>query len=132
MKTIVISGSAKLQNEIQSLLKSVKSDYDILDYPKPIKNEDFMSLYPKIHKTFYESIANTDVCLLFNHDKNGIEGYVGSAGFAELSFAVAQNQVYKKNIEIYIYKMPDTKVACFDEIKLYLQLGWIKLWKERN
>ena len=130
MKRIVISGSAKLQNKIQNFRNAIIDTYEILDYPKFIQNDKFIDLYPQIHRDFYENIASTDVFLLFNYDKNGVEGYIGSAGFAELCFAVAQNQVYNKNIEIYIYKLPDVKVHCYDEIKLYLQFGWIKLWNK--
>ena len=87
-----------------------------------------MQEYPPIHKNFYNAIENCDCFLLCNFDKKGIEGYIGSAGFAELAYAVAQNaKTHSK--QIFIYKMPSKEVQCYDEIKLYLSLGWIKLWK---
>lgn len=130
MKKIVVSGSSKLQKELMTLLNELRGKYEVLNYPKSIKVQDFMAVYPEVHKNFYESIAKTDVFLLFNEDKNGIGGYIGSAGFAELSFAIAQNQVYNKAIEVYIYKHPSKQVHSYDEIKLYLQLGWIKIWEK--
>ena len=63
-----------------------------------------MKVYKSVYKAFYENIANSDIFILYNYDKNGVEGHAGSAGFAELCFAIAQNVIYNKNIEIYIYK----------------------------
>lgn len=130
MKKLVISGSAKLQKELQALLAKLKDKYEILDYPKTIENKNFMSDYPKIHQQFYQNIINADTLLIFNEDKNNISGYVGSAAFAELAFGVILKLVYKKDIEIYIYKMPSENVQSYDEINLYLKLGWIKVWNE--
>jgi len=47
-----------------------------------------------------------------------------------MCFGVSQNLIYNKNIEIIILKMPDKKVQSYDEINLWLKLGWIKLYKE--
>lgn len=63
-----------------------------------------------------------------NEDKNKKEGYIGQETFAELSFGLAQKLIYNKNIEIIIYKMPSKEVSCYDEICLYLELGWLKLF----
>ena len=128
MKKIVISGSVKLQNELKTLFKNLKSKYEILDYPKIIDKDKFLDEYPDIHKTFYKNITNTDVFLLFNHNLNGLNGYIGSAGFAELAFAITQNLIYGKSIEIYIYKMPDEHVNCYKEVSLWLNYGWLKIW----
>lgn len=86
MKRIVISGSAKLQNKIQNFRNAIIDTYEILDYPKFIQNDKFIDLYPQIHRDFYENIASTDVFLLFNYDKNGVEGYIGSAGSQLINF----------------------------------------------
>ena len=63
-----------------------------------------------------------------NEDKNGIKGYIGAESFAELCFGVVQNFIYNKNIEIIILQMPDEKVQSYQEIVLWLKLGWIKLY----
>lgn len=130
MKKIVVSGSGKCREKIDELIKRLSAFYDVLNYPKDISKEKFLELYPHIHKEFYENIVKTDVFLLFNYDKDETAGYIGAAGFAEMCFAISQNQLSNKNIEIFIYKMPDKKVQCYDEINLYLQLGWIKLWNK--
>ncbi len=74
------------------------------------------------------NITKTDILLVVNEDKKGICGYIGPAAFAELSFGVALNAIQEKNIELYILKMPEKSVQCYDEIKLWLDLGWIKIW----
>ena len=130
MKTIVLSGSASLQKEISDIVNKLKNDYIILDYPKPIEGENFMRVYPKVHKEFYENLMNTDILLLANFDKKGTIGYVGASGFAELNFAITQNFLYNKNIELYILQMPSNNVWCYDEIKLWLDLGWVKIWNK--
>lgn len=131
MKKIVISGSASNQEKIKNLCKELSNQYEILDYPKAIQKENFLKIYKGTHKAFYENIANCDVYMLYNYDKDNIDGYIGSAGFAELSFAIAQNILYNKNIEIYIYKKPSEAVKSYDEICLYLELGYIKIWENK-
>lgn len=37
-----------------------------------------------------------------------------------------------KNIELVILKKPSTNVGCFDEIDLWLKLGWIKLYAKEK
>ena len=38
--------------------------------------------------------------------------------------------MYGKNVETVLLKMPDEKNNCYEEIKLWLDLGWIKLYEE--
>ena len=129
MRKVVISGSAKLQDNINYWIKYFeKKGYNILDYPRPIKKEKFIELYPKIHKEFFENITKTSMLFVMNETKEGIDGYIGAETFAELTFALMQNLVYNKNIQIIILKMPSTNVQSYEEINLWLKLGWIKLY----
>ena len=130
MTKLIISGSAALQDELSALTKELNNSYEIIDLPKIIPQNNFNELYKKIHKDYLTNITNTDIFLLFNADKNGIEGYIGAESYAELCFAVAQNLIYKKDIQIYIYKMPSSKVQCYNEIVIWLNLGWIKIWNK--
>ncbi len=130
MKKLVLSGSAKNQAEVNRFLQHFKDKYEILDYPKVIDG-DFMKNYNKVHTNFYKSIENADVFFLMNFDKNGVKGYVGSAGFGELSIALFLKLIAKKEIEILIYQMPDKSVASYDEIELWLKLGYIKIYDKK-
>ena len=130
MKKVVIVGSAKLQNNINYWKeKFSNNNYEILDYPKAIEKERFMELYPNVHKEFFENITKTDMLFIMNEDKNGKIGYIGAESFAELTFGLAQKLIYEKNIELVILKMPSKEVQCYEEIDLWLKLGWIKLYE---
>lgn len=128
MKKIVLSGSASLQDEINDMIDKLKNKYEILDWPKPLNADTFIQAYPNVFKNFMQSITNADVLLAVNADKNGINGYIGAQSYAELCFALTQNIVYGKKIDLYILKMPDKTVHCYNEIKLWLSLGWINIW----
>ena len=130
MKKIVLSGSVALQKEINEVADKIKNKYEILDWPKPLDENTFAQTYPKVYKDFMQNITKADALFVVNADKNGVCGYIGAQAFAELCFGVCQNVVYGKNIELYILKMPEKSVKCYDEIKLWLQLGWIKIWNE--
>lgn len=133
MKKVVISGSSKLQDKINNWMEYFKDkNYEILDYPRPIAEAQFMKEYPSVHKEFFENIIDTDMLFIMNEDKNNKVGYIGAATFAELTFGLAQKLIYNKKIELVILKMPSNDVLCYDEICLWLKLGWIKLYEEEN
>ena len=63
-----------------------------------------------------------------NEEKNGIKGYIGASSIAELTYVVILNLIHNKNIEIYILNMPSKEVSSYDEVKFWLNMGWIKLF----
>lgn len=130
---IVIAGSAKLQKQVDKWLKLFESkNYEILDYPRDIEESRFVELYPDIHTTFLDNITKTDMLFIMNEDKNGVVGYIGYESYAELLFGLSQKLIYNKKIELVLLKMPSTDVGCYEEINLWLQLGWIKIYKEEK
>lgn len=133
MKTIVITGSTKLQKEVNYWLDFFeRKNYEVLDYPRSIEEQKFMELYPNIHTEFLDNIIKTDMLFIMNEDKNGIVGYIGYEAYAELLFGLAQKLIYNKDIELIVLKMSSSDVGCYDEIKLWLELGWIKIYEEEN
>lgn len=129
MKKVVIAGSAKLQKEINYWKETfINNHYEVLDYPKKIEKEKFMELYPDVHKNFFDNITKADMLFIMNEDKDGKIGYIGAETFAELAFGLAQKLVYNKEIQLVILKMPSENVPCYEEIKLWLSLGWITLY----
>ena len=130
MKKILLSGSVSLQKETNELAEKLKGKYEILDFPKPLSESEFMQSYPNVLSEFMQNITLTDVLLVVNADKNGVCGYIGAESFAELCFGLCQNLLYGKNIELYVLKMPDKSVQCYNEIMLWLNLGFIKIWNE--
>ena len=129
MRKIVIAGSAKYYKEVLEMKKELENnDYNVIDYPKNI-NVNIEEEYKQAYERFYKSLNKTDDLFLFNLDKNGIEGYIGYESFAELSYLVVKKIQEDNNHKIYIYKMPSKEVGCYDEIKHFLELGYIELFK---
>lgn len=129
MRKIVIAGSAKFYKEALELKKELENkNYNVIDYPKKI-NDDIELEYKEAYETFYENLSSTDDLLLLNIDKKGIKGYIGYESFAELSNLVVKKIQEDNNHKIYIYKMPSKEVGCYDEIKHFLELGYIELFK---
>lgn len=132
MKNIVIAGSASLQDEISFWKKHWENhNFCVLNYPCAIEKENFLNKYPTVHKKFFEDIKNTDILFVMNENKKGIKGYIGAETFAEICFAVAENLIYKKNIKILLLQTPDKTIQSYDEISLWLELGWIELYKNK-
>ena len=129
MRKIVIAGSAKFYKEALELKKELENkDYNVIDYPKNI-NVNIEEEYKQAYERFYDNLSKTDDLILFNLDKNGIEGYIGYESFAELSYLVVKKIQVNNDHKIYIYKMPSKEVGCYDEIKHFLEIGYIELYK---
>jgi len=126
MKKVVIAGSTSLQNKINKWINYWKNKgYEVIDYPKPIIR-NFEVKYPKIYREFMRNLKKADVLFIMNETKNNIDGYIGAETFAELSFGVILNQIDNKNIDIFLLQEPSSQVQSYDEINLWLKLGWIK------
>lgn len=67
-----------------------------------------------------------------NEEKNGIKGYIGASAIAELTYVVILNLIHNKNIEIYILNMSNEDVSSYDEVKFWLDMGWIKLFSKEE
>jgi len=129
-KKVVIAGSASLQEKVLYWKEFWENQgYCVTDYSAPINKENFLEEYPKVHTDFFRNITEADILFVMNEDKNGITGYLGAESFAEMCFAVAQNLIHNKNMEVMLLKMPEKSVQSYDEIVLWLKLGWIKLYK---
>ena len=129
MRKIIIAGSATFYKEALEIKKELESkNYNVIDYPKKI-NGDIELEYKEAYETFYGNLSNTDDLLLLNLDKKGIEGYIGYESFAELSNLIVKKIQVNNDHKIYLYKMPSKEVGCYDEIKHFLELGYIELYK---
>ena len=69
--------------------------------------------------------------LVLNLEKRGIPGYIGPGVFAEMAFAIGLNKVLDKKIEVcYLNPIPVENLSYSDELKLWQELGWIKLFNK--
>ncbi len=119
------------QKEIKEWKEAFENEgFEVIVYPVSIPKQNLKKEYPVVHKNFFKSLTNTDILFVLNEDKKGIKGYIGAEVFAEMAFAVALNLVYEKNIKIWLLKEPSRETQSYDEIKLWLELGWIELYKK--
>jgi hypothetical protein len=138
MKKVVISGSAKLQQELGKWNDWwQKAGFSVLYCPDLIDPKvDFSTAYKDTYERFYRSLLKSDVLFVMNEDKNGIEGYIGAQTFAEASFAVANNLVLdNKKIRVIVLKKPSDEVASHSEVTTWLELKWVILfddWKRQE
>lgn len=130
MKKVVISGSSKLQDKVKFWISYFEEKgYEIIDYPKYVAEDNYIRDLPSIYKNFYTNLEKTDVYFLMNEEKNGVKGYIGASAIAELTYVVILNLIHNKNIDIYILNMPSCDVSSYEEVKVWLELGWIKLYE---
>lgn len=126
-KKVVISASASQTEAIGKWMKYWGDEgCEIVNYPIGIKEDDFLNVWPKVHEDFYKSLDKCDIHFVANEDKNGISGYVGAGVFAELSFSLGLNFSRDKKIDVWIIKIPDTKSVFYEDIKRWVDLGWVK------
>jgi hypothetical protein len=131
-KKVVIAGSASLQEKVQYWKKFWEDNgCCVTAYPSQINKENFLEEYPKVHTDFFKNITQADILFIMNEDKNGIVGYLGAESFAELCFGVAQNLIHSKKLEVVLLQLPDEGVQSYNEIILWLKLGWIKLYEKK-
>lgn len=103
--------------------------YDIIAYPNSKDNaSNFNEHLTKVYSDYYKAIEECDVFFLANEDRKDVEGYIGANCTAELLYAVIQNLIHGKSIEIYIVKIPSKDVFAHDEVMHFLEAGWIKLY----
>lgn len=131
MKKIVIASSARFQEEIEICKKYfANKGYNVINYPKKINPENTEE-YRNIYQQFFESLVEADEVFILNEDKNGITGYIGAQAFAEMSFVIVQNIVYNANKKIYLLKMPSENIVCYQEVKRFIELGWVEIFKAK-
>lgn len=129
-KKIVICASASFETEILNWKNKLENaGFEVIKYPTKIKG-DLAKGYEKEFSEHYEFIYKTDILLALNLDKKGVSGYIGSGVFAEMAFAIGLNRVLNKNIEVcFLNAIPEGVLPYSDELKLWQDLGWIKIFK---
>ncbi|MFH1631735.1 MAG: hypothetical protein ABIA47_01770 [bacterium] len=131
MKKIVIAGSISFQDHYNMWIDYWQDrGFEVIDYPVRINSQTFKQDYPGVFRRFFDNIQKADILFVFNEDKNGIGGYIGAESFAEMAFAVHQ-KLSGKDINIILFKQPSEQVQSFDEVSLWIELGWATIL-ERN
>jgi hypothetical protein len=129
-KKIVICASSSFDNEINEWKEKLEAkNFEVIKYPIKI-NDNFLTNYKKEFTEHYDAISKANIVLALNLEKKGIPGYIGAGVFAEMAFAIGLNKTLNKKIEVcYLNPLPGEILPYSDELKLWQQLGWIKLFE---
>lgn len=131
MKKVVISASSSLGDEINKWIKFFQDkDFNVLNYPKSIKSEDFLLDFPAVHKEFYKTLNDADIHFIANENKNNIEGYIGTGVFAEIAFAVGLKLAADKDVRIILYQRPPEGGLFYADLTLWTDNGWLEIFNE--
>lgn len=130
MKKLIIAGSSKLQERAAYWRGYFEGrGYEVIDYPVAVSSEgDYAENLTDIYCSYYQNLDRADVFFLMNEDKSGFGGYIGPSAFSELSYVVVGNLNRGKKIEINLLQEPSSDQACYEEIKFWLDQGWIKIY----
>ena len=132
MQKVVITGSCSLEQEVSKWKASFeKHGYEVIAYPSP---DDTGYNYPdnfrKLYTNFYAAIPKADIYFVMNEDKKGVEGYIGGGAGPELGFMIGQKIIHGQQVDIYVLKNPSDSVPLRDEVKIWKDCGWLKIWEE--
>jgi hypothetical protein len=129
MKKIVICASASFENEVVDWKNKLeRKGFEVIKYPTKIYG-NLANGYKKEFSEHYKAITQTDIVLALNLYKKGIPGYIGAGVFAEIAFGIGLNQALKKKMEIYyLNPLPQDGLPYSDELNLWQELGWIKIF----
>lgn len=131
MKKVVICSSRIFQQKSQNWKKKLENlGYDVIKVPL-LANQNSLEDYKNVHTLHYKKIAETDILLILNFEKNGIKNYIGASVFAEIAYAIGLNISLGKNIEIYCINNLPKSSPYTEELKLWKKLNWIKIWKDK-
>ncbi len=130
MKKLVIAGSSKLQERAAYWRGYFEGrGYDVIDFPSAVSTEgDYAENLTDIYTSFYQNLDRADAFFLMNEDKDDIGGYIGPSAFAELSYVLIGNLNRGKKTDINMLQMPSSEQTCYEEIKFWLDQGWINIY----
>lgn len=128
-KKIVICSSASFEKEIIEWKSKLENmGFDVIKYPIRLQG-DIAVEYEKEFSDHYISISKADAILVLNIEKGGIPGYIGPGVFAEIAFAIGLNKSLGKNIDVYHINPIPENLPYSEELKLWQELNWIKVFK---
>ena len=111
MKKIIFEGTDRLKGQITSLVNRVVNRGYKPNYVREVEfNKDSDTCNRNSNKLYFlhQEITDEDV--------------------AELAYAVEAKLIGNRNEDIYIVNMPDEEQFCYNEVKYWLDMEWIKLY----
>lgn len=130
-KKITICASMTFWDDIISWKKKLeKNGYEVVQYPKQFTGE-FLPNYKIEFTEHYRKMTHSDIVLVLNMKKNGVDGYIGAAVFAEIAFLIGLNRTLysDKKIVVYCLNSFSGSLPYSEELQQWVDLGWLKFWK---
>lgn len=130
MKKLIIAGSSKMPERAAYWQGYFEGrGYEVIDYPVTIPDDgDYATNLTDVYCSFYQNLDRADILFLMNEDKDGFDGYIGPSAFSELNYVVINNLNHGKKVEINLLQEPSSDQACYEEVKFWLDQGWIKIY----
>ncbi len=130
-KKVVICNSAIFHKESKEWKRKLEEEgYEVIKIPE--HNINSLNDYRIGHTKHYKKIMEADVLFVLNLEKNGIQNYIGPSVFAEIAFAIGLNISLGKKIEIFCINHLPQNLPYSDEMDKWKELGWIRIWKEKQ
>ncbi len=153
MKKLIISGSSKLHQralywmgyfegrgfeviDYPSLITDAKDDLEVVPTPgevnsKVLSPEDdgYAEHLANSYRRFWKNLDRADVFFLMNEDQKDTEGYIGTAAIAEVTHVLINNFNRDQKTTIYLLKEPGKDQNCYDEVKFWLDQGWVEIYE---
>lgn len=153
MKKLIISGSSKLHQralywmgyfegcgfevlDYPTLITDAKDDLEVVPTPGEVNSqilnpgdEGYDEHLANSYRRFWKNLDRADVFFLMNEDQKDTEGYIGAGAIAEIAHVLINNLNHDKKTAIYLLKEPSKEQSCHDEVKFWLDQGWIQIYE---
>lgn len=132
MKKVTICASMSFWDDIVAWKERLgDEEYDVIQYPKQFTGE-FLPNYDREFTEHYQKMLVSDTVLVLNMEKNGVDGYIGAAVFAEIAFAVGLNRSVRADnpIKVYCLKPFPDSLPYAEELQHWVNLGWLEFWQD--
>lgn len=153
MKKLIISGSSKLHQralywmgyfegcgfevlDFPTLITDAKDDLEVVPTPGEVNSkilnpgdEGYEEHLANSYQRFWKNLDRADIFFLMNEDQNNTEGYIGAGALTEIAHVLINNFNHNRQTQIYLLKEPSEKLSCYNEVKFWLDQGWVKIYE---
>lgn len=153
MKKLIISGSSKLHQralywmgyfegcgfevlDFPTLITDAKDDLEVVPTPGEVNSkilnpgdEGYEEHLANSNQRFWKNLDRADIFFLMNEDQNDTEGYIGAGALTEIAHVLINNFNRNRQTQIYLLKEPSEKLSCYNEVKFWLDQGWVKIYE---
>lgn len=153
MKKLIISGSSKLHQralywmgyfegcgfevlDFPTLITDAKDDLEVVPTPGEVNSkilnpgdEGYEEHLANSNQRFWKNLDRADIFFLMNEDQNDTEGYIGAGALTEIAHVLINNFNHNRQTQIYLLKEPSEKLSCYNEVKFWLDQGWVKIYE---